>query len=128
MSLTRTVPASVPFDFHSSRPWTPSLAVKKTSPPTSVRESGLLGRVCGSLHCDWGAPALRAAFLRGSALSAGDVAAAVDAPTPIRVTAAAIAAARLAPAPRARRRSTLAHATRDRRALSLAERLRRLTT
>src|SRR3954469_1412651 len=65
-----------------------------------------------------------------SARSAGDVAAAVDAPPPARLTAAAIAAVAvcLGPAARARRRSAFAQATRDRTALSLAERLRRLTT
>ena len=40
MSLTRTVPDPLPFDFHSSWPWTPSLAVKNNVPPTAVREEG----------------------------------------------------------------------------------------
>jgi len=38
MSLTRTVPALVPFDFHSSRPWVPSSVLKNNVPPTEVRE------------------------------------------------------------------------------------------
>ena len=42
MSLTRTVPASVPSVFHSSRPWVPSSAVKNSVPPTSVRYVGPL--------------------------------------------------------------------------------------
>ena len=41
MSLTRTVPASVPSDFHSSRPWVPSSAVKNNVPPTPVRDVGV---------------------------------------------------------------------------------------
>ena len=36
--MTRTVPASVPSDFHSSSPWVPSSAVKNNVPPTPVRE------------------------------------------------------------------------------------------
>ena len=40
MSLTRTVPDLLPFDFHSSRPWMPSLAVKNNLPPTPVRKVG----------------------------------------------------------------------------------------
>jgi hypothetical protein len=40
MSLTRTVPDSVPSDFHSSWPWVPSSAVKNNLPPTAVREEG----------------------------------------------------------------------------------------
>ena len=39
MSLTRTVPDLLPFDFHSSWPWTPSLAAKNSLPPTAVREA-----------------------------------------------------------------------------------------
>ena len=41
MSLTRTVPALVPFDFHSSSPWTPSLAVKYNFPLAAVSPDGL---------------------------------------------------------------------------------------
>src|SRR5262245_42745792 len=41
MSLTRVVPAEVPFDVHSSRPWLPSLALKNVTPLTLVREFGL---------------------------------------------------------------------------------------
>ena len=40
MSLTMTVPASVPSLFHSSRPWVPSLAVKNSVPLTFVRALG----------------------------------------------------------------------------------------
>src|SRR5947209_18849823 len=40
MSLTITVPASVPSDFHNSRPWTPSSAVKYRVLPTATRLSG----------------------------------------------------------------------------------------
>ena len=40
MSLTRTVPASVPSDFHSSDPRVPSSAAKNNVPPTPVREEG----------------------------------------------------------------------------------------
>ena len=39
MSLTRTVPASVPSLFHSSLPLTPSSAEKNSVPPTAVRSS-----------------------------------------------------------------------------------------
>src|SRR6478609_2363971 len=120
MSLTRTVPDLVPSDFHSSRPWMASSAVKNTFPPTSVSPVGLLGRVSGSLHHNGEAAALR------MAPSADVVTAAVDAPTPASVTAAAIAAARLDPTPRARRRSTFARATRNRTAVSLAQRRRRI--
>ena len=42
MSLTRTVPALVPSDFHSSDPWVPSSAAKNNLPPTPVREEGTL--------------------------------------------------------------------------------------
>ena len=38
--MTRTVPASVPSDFHSSSPWVPSEALKNTVPLTLVRERG----------------------------------------------------------------------------------------
>ena len=40
MSLTRTVPAAVPSLFHSSLPWVPSLAAKKSVEPTAVRFVG----------------------------------------------------------------------------------------
>ena len=40
MSLTRTVPASVPSLFHSSAPWSPSSAAKNSVPFTAVRLSG----------------------------------------------------------------------------------------
>ncbi len=39
MSLTCTVPASVPSDFHSSEPETPSSAEKKTVSPSATSES-----------------------------------------------------------------------------------------
>ena len=45
MFLTRTVPALVPSDFHSSRPWVPSLAAKNNRPPMAVREEGWLPAV-----------------------------------------------------------------------------------
>ena len=35
MSLTRTVPELLPFDFHSSWPWMPSSAVKNNCPALS---------------------------------------------------------------------------------------------
>ena len=41
MSLTIFVPAAVPSLFHSSVPWTPSLAAKKSVLPTWVNELGL---------------------------------------------------------------------------------------
>ena len=37
MSLTSTVPAVVPSDFHSSLPWVPSKAEKYTVPPTATQ-------------------------------------------------------------------------------------------
>jgi hypothetical protein len=42
MSLTSTVPASVPSDFHSSDPRAPSVAAKNNVPRTPVREDGYL--------------------------------------------------------------------------------------
>ena len=38
--MTRTVPALVPSDFHSSRPWTPSLAVEEQRPAHTGQVSG----------------------------------------------------------------------------------------
>ena len=40
MFLTRTVPALLPSDIHSSRPWVPSSAVKNNRPPMAVRYLG----------------------------------------------------------------------------------------
>src|SRR5690242_8314927 len=40
MSLTITVPAVVPSDFHSSLPWVPSSAAKNSFPTTSVKPDG----------------------------------------------------------------------------------------
>ena len=40
-SLTRTVPASVPSDFHSSRPEATSVAANRTTPFSSVKFAGL---------------------------------------------------------------------------------------
>ena len=40
MSLTSLVPAAVPFDFQSSRPWLPSSALKKSDPSASARSKG----------------------------------------------------------------------------------------
>src|SRR4051794_16572359 len=48
MSLSREVPAAVPSDFHSSRPRTPSSAVKNTVPPTDTMSDGPLEGACGS--------------------------------------------------------------------------------
>ena len=45
MSVTMTVPAAVPSLFHSSMPFVPSLAVKKSVPSTFVRLLGLSRRV-----------------------------------------------------------------------------------
>ena len=42
MSLTKTVPARVPSDFQSSRPWTSSSAAKYKVLPTAVSELGSL--------------------------------------------------------------------------------------
>src|SRR4051812_22832358 len=39
-SLTMAVPAAVPSDFHSSKPWGPSLAEKNRVLPTAVRLRG----------------------------------------------------------------------------------------
>ena len=39
MSLTITVPDSVPSLLHSSKPWVPSSASKNTVSPTAVNES-----------------------------------------------------------------------------------------
>src|SRR3954463_2044362 len=57
MSLTRTVPAFVPSEVHSSFPWTPSSAVKNNRPPTSVRFEGLLWRPRGSMSLTRTVPA-----------------------------------------------------------------------
>src|SRR5690349_15007670 len=38
MSLTSTVPAAVPLDFHNSKPWVPSLAAKNAVPLKLVKE------------------------------------------------------------------------------------------
>ena len=46
MSLTRTVPAAVPSDFHSSVPLVPSLAEKNSVPPTFVRFDGIRVPCC----------------------------------------------------------------------------------
>jgi hypothetical protein len=40
MSATIDVPADVPLDFHSSLPFTPSLARKNSVSSTAVREAG----------------------------------------------------------------------------------------
>ena len=40
MSLTSTVPAAVPSLFHSSAPAVPSVALKKTAPPTPTKLAG----------------------------------------------------------------------------------------
>src|SRR5262249_39337141 len=40
MSLTRAVPVEEPSLFHSSLPWLPSLAEKKSVPPTFLRKAG----------------------------------------------------------------------------------------
>src|SRR5215207_1551525 len=42
MSLTKTVPSTVPSLFHNSDPWVASEAEKKTVSPNAVRFSGLL--------------------------------------------------------------------------------------
>src|SRR3712207_7915214 len=42
MSLTRSVPALVPSDFHSSLPWPPPLAAKYNRPAHRVRRYGSL--------------------------------------------------------------------------------------
>src|SRR6478609_1213175 len=89
MFLTRTVPALVPSDFQSSRPWEPSVALKNSVPPTLVSQQGSLRRVCESLHRDMEATAPRAAFLSVSPLSVLIATAAVEAPIPASVTAAA---------------------------------------
>ena len=40
MFLTRTVPALLPSDFHSSSPWVPSSAAKNNRPPISGQGGG----------------------------------------------------------------------------------------
>ena len=125
MSLTRTVPALVPSDFHSSWPWVPSSAVKNNVPPTSANSEGLLERAAGTGHGAGVPAALPATTWSVSALAL--VVYPADAATPAKVTAAAAAvAARVAPAPRARRRSTLAWETRARTTFFFAHRCRRL--
>ena len=42
MFSTSVVPSDEPFDFHSSMPFVPSLAAKKTEEPTAVRLPGPL--------------------------------------------------------------------------------------
>ena len=40
MSLTETVPANDPSDFHNSSPFVPSSAVKKSDEPTATKFAG----------------------------------------------------------------------------------------
>ena len=71
MSLTRTVPALVPSDFHSSRPWMPSSAVKNSVPPTSTNSEGTLESVTWSGHRASEAAAVPAASWNVSARALG---------------------------------------------------------
>jgi hypothetical protein len=71
MSLTRTVPALVPSDFHSSRPWVPSSAVKNNVPRTSAKSEGLLERAGGTGHSASEAAALPAVSCSVSAVALG---------------------------------------------------------
>ena len=48
MSLTRTVPARLPFDFHSSRPWVPSSAAKNNLPAHTGQAGGSVVGVAGT--------------------------------------------------------------------------------
>jgi hypothetical protein len=49
MSVTILVPAAVPSLTHSSRPWTPSSALKKTRLPTRVSSNGSDPRAPGAM-------------------------------------------------------------------------------
>src|SRR5215213_4305106 len=153
MSSTRTVPARVPSDLHSSSPCRPSSAMKNTRSPTTARDDGPLPSPPGQMSLTRTVPALVPSDLHSSVpwtpSSAvknavpptptrfdgllGNVRradpAAVDAPRPVIVRAATTAVATGFPATsRARRRSALAPATFTRAAFTHARRRRRLMT
>src|SRR5687768_12972723 len=87
MFLTRTVPASVPSDFHSSRPRVPSLAEKNTMSPRAAISRGALDGACGAGH-----PTAAAPDGLATSVAARAPGAARAVPAPARVTAAAVAA------------------------------------
>src|SRR5262245_38583638 len=108
MSLTRTVRPVAGLVLQSSRPRTPSLAVKNSFPANSASSLGRLAGVCGSAQT---ADAVAAGWIVLALLSGAPATA--DTPAPASVTAAAATAvaavaARLAPVVRARRRRPFA--------------------
>ena len=68
MSLTITVPAAVPSLFHSSRPFVPSSALKKSMPPTAVSAPILLSFKPGAMSFTITVPAAVPSLFHSSRL------------------------------------------------------------